>query len=163
VFPELPMTFKSFPTALAGLLFALAAPWAAHADSSASSASSGAGSASVGSSSRSLERSSDSSSRKDDKVAAGDYQVVEIVAVAERPGQLRLKLQPAGTEAGERFYLYVPEATVNQAGIGTGQTLKALARPYGTAFAKADAAQQPFFLVVQDAWLHELPSNPVTL
>lgn len=156
------MPHRPVPTLIAAALLALAAPLAAWADSSASSASSGAASASVGSSSRSIEKSSDGSSRKDDKVAAGDYEVVEIVAMAERPGELRLKLQPAGAGTGDRLYLYVPETTVNQAGIGAGQTLKALPRPYGTAFAKADAAQ-PFFLVVQDTWLRELPSNAVTL
>jgi hypothetical protein len=147
--------------ALLALALSSAPGWA---DSFASSASSAA-SQSVGSSSTSIEKSSDSSSRNDDRkqVAAGDYEVVEMVALAERPGQLRLKLQPPGGAEGDRFYLYLPEATANSAGLVHGQRLKALERPYGLAFARADAAQAPFFLVVQDTWLNELPSKAVTL
>ncbi len=163
---------RTLPLAPAALLaLALLCP-VAQADSLASSASS-AGSASVGSSSTSIEKSSDSSSRDDKKdIAAGDYEVVEMAAMAERPGQLRLKLQPPAGAPGDRFYLYVPEATVIAARITQGQTLKALARPYGLAFAAVDANQDkakaraeatPFFLVVQDTWLNELPSKAVTL
>lgn len=148
--------------ALLALLTLQAAP--AQADSFASSASSAA-SQSVGSSSTSIEKSSDSSSRNDDRkqVAGGEYEVVEMAALAERPGQLRLKLQPPGGAEGDRFYLYLPETTAVAAGLVQGQRLKALERPYGLAFARADAAQTPFYLVVQDAWLNELPSNAVTL
>lgn len=139
----------------AGALFAATLPAWADSTSSASSAVSN----SIGSSSTSIEKSSNSSSKKND-VAAGRYQVMDMVAMAERPGQLRLTMQ--GDTAENRFYLYLPEATVQEAGITTGQTLTALDRPYGTAFAKADATQ-PFFLVMQDAWLRELPSRPVVL
>lgn len=154
---------RRFARLLGAAVLALALSPATWADSFASSASSAA-SQSVGSSSTSIQKSSDSSSRDDRKqVAAGDYEVVEMVALAERPGQLRLKLQPPGGAPGDRFYLYLPEATVNAAGLVHGQVLKALERPYGLAFARAEAAQQPFFLVVQDTWLNELPSQAVTL
>ena len=141
----------------AGALFAATLPAWADSTSSASSAASN----SIGSSSTSIEKSSNSSSKKND-VAAGHYQVVHMVAMAERPGQLRLTMQGEDGTADSRFYLYLPEATVQEAGLTTGQTVTALARPYGTAFAKADAAQ-PYFLVMQDAWLRELPSRPVVL
>lgn len=141
----------------AGALFAATLPAWADSTSSASSAVSN----SIGSSSTSIEKSSNSSSKKND-VAAGHYQVVQMVAMAERPGQLRLTMQGDDGTADTRFYLYLPETTVQEAGLTTGQTVTALTRPYGTAFAKADATQ-PFFLVMQDAWLRELPSRPVVL
>lgn len=159
------MTLRSTPRLLPAAVIAVTlglSPFA-RADSVASSASSAA-SQSVGSSSTSIEKSSDSSSGNDRKqLAAGDYEVVEMVALAERPGQLRLKLQPPGGAAGDRFYLYLPETTVQTAGLVHGQVLKVLARPYGWAFARQTDAQHPFYLVVQDTWLDELPSRPVTL
>lgn len=137
----------------------LAATLPAWADSTSSASS--AVSNSIGSSSTSIEKSSDSSSKKND-VAAGHYQVVQMVAMVERPGQLRLTLQGQDDTANERLYLYLPETVVREAGITTGHTVTAMDRPYGTAFATAEATQ-PFFLVMQDAWLRELPSKPVTL
>lgn len=139
------------------LLTLLAAPnlgWASSATSSASDSVS----TSVGSLSDSLKNSSDSSSKTE--VAAGDYRVVEVVAVAERPGQLRLTLAAVQDDEQPRLYLYLPETTVTQAGVDTGQTLTAQARPYGLAFAKAGAAQ-PFYLLMRDEWLQELPSHPI--
>jgi hypothetical protein len=44
-----------------------------------------------------------------------------------------------------------------------GQVITAGHRPYGLAFATADAAgrAEPFFLVLDDAWYRELASRPV--
>jgi hypothetical protein len=144
-----------------GLLLAaaLAVPTLGWASSTTTSSASDSISTSVGSLSDSLKNSSDSSSKKTE-VAAGDYRVVEVVAVAERPGQLRLTLAAVQDDEQPRLYLYLPETTVTQAGVDTGQTLTALARPYGLAFAKAGAAQ-PFYLLMRDEWLQELPSHPI--
>ena len=75
-----------------------AAAWPCLAASSTSSAVSDSVGTSVGSLSGSIQRSSDSS--RTTTVADGDYRVVEVAAVAERPGQLRLTLQPVADPAG---------------------------------------------------------------
>jgi hypothetical protein len=129
----------------------------------ASSASEGA-SASVGSVSTSFETSSDSS--KKDKTAAGDYKLIDVAEVAERPGTLRLTLQPvtaaAEAKAGDNFILYVPAQVVVQNAVATGQVVSAKPRAYGVEFAKAETGRA-FFLVLNDEWHRELQSNAVTL
>jgi hypothetical protein len=158
---------KRFTPPLACLTLALgsAALPALAASSAASSASEGA-SASVGSVSTSFETSSDSSSKKE-KTAAGDYKVIEVAAVAERPGTLRMKLQPvaqgkATDEDDKSFFLYVPAQTLAQNQVAAGQIVAARQRPYGVEFAKGDTGRA-FFLVLHDAWHRELQSNAVVL
>jgi hypothetical protein len=132
----------------------------------ASSASEGA-SASVGSVSTSFETSSDASSKKE-KTAAGDYKLIDVADVAERPGTLRLTLQPvaaaatATAKADDHFILYVPAQVVAQNTVATGQVVSARPRAYGVEFAKADTGRA-FFLVLHDEWHRELQSNAVTL
>jgi hypothetical protein len=152
-----------FNTPLALLAVALGtAAVPAQASSTAASSASEGGSASVGSVSTSFEKSSDSSSKKD-KVAAGDYKVVDVAAVAERPGTVRLKLQPvADVNEDSAFFLYLPEQALAQSPVAVGQTVAARTRPYGVEFAKADTGRA-FFLVLHDAWYRELQSNAVTL
>ena len=155
---------KRFNAPLAVLTLALgaAAVPALAASSAASSASEGA-SASVGSVSTSFETSSDSSSKKD-KTASGDYKVIEVAAVAERPGTLRMKLQPVAQadDADNSFYLYVPAQTLVQSQVAAGQIVAARQRPYGVEFAKGDTGRA-FFLVLHDAWHRELQSTAVVL
>ncbi len=150
-------------TRLATLAIALgvaAAP--AHAASTAASSASEGASASVGSVSDSFEKSSDSSSKKD-KVAAGDYKVIEVAEMAERPGTLRMKLQPlAEANADNAFFLYLPAKALEQTTITAGQTVAARERAYGVEFAQADTGKA-FFLVLHDAWYRELQSNAVVL
>ena len=129
----------------------------ALAASSASSASSEGSSASVGSLSTSIEKSSKSSS-KDDKVAQGDYRIVEIAAADRQPGKLRLTLQ--AVDGQDEFFLYMPEAAVQQGRLATGGVVTAKLRDYGVEFASADTA---FFLVLNDAWHRELRTRPVTI
>ncbi len=157
-----------FSTPLACLALALgaAASPAMAASSTASSASEGV-SASVGSVSTSFETSSDSSSKKD-KTASGDYKVIEVAEVAERPGTLRMKLQPVATtnapnaDADNSFVLYLPAQAVAQSQVAAGQIVAARQRPYGVEFAKGDTGRA-FFLVLHDAWYRELQSNAVVL
>jgi hypothetical protein len=147
--------------ALAATLALLAAPPAMALSSTASSASEGA-SASVGSLSDSVKGSSNSSSG-DKKVAEGDYKILDVVAVADAPGTVEIKLQAvvlAGA-AGE-LLLRVPQRTLDQAGLAAGQLITARTRPYGVEFAKA-AGGAAFFLALSDGWLRELQNNPVTL
>lgn len=146
--------------ALAAACLAPALP--ALAASSTSSAASDSASSTVGSLSDSVQGSSNSSSG-DRKTAAGDYRVTEVAAVEQRPGDLRLTLAAVpGSGAEGEFYLYVPRRTVDEHAIATGMTVNAQDRPYGLQFALGDA-RRPFFLAVDDAWLRELRTTPVSL
>lgn len=140
----------------------------ALADSSTSSASSAA-SQSIGSSSTSIEKSSNSSSTKD-KVAQGPYTVVEMVALAQQPDMLRLRLRlqavaaTAGTSPSGDIVLLLPRQAAERSQLTVGQVIEAQHRPYGVAFAAVTTAGQtatPFFLVLDDAWFGELESRPL--
>lgn len=128
------------------------------AASSAASMASESLATSSGSVSDSSQTSSDSSTRPA-RQAQGDYRVVEVAALAERPGMLRVALQPAAGE-GEAFALYLPQQAVDQGGVVAGQVVRAEQRPYGVQFARADT-QQAFFLMLDDEWHRELASTPV--
>ena len=132
---------------------------AALAAGSASSTASAGSSASVGSISGSIDTSSNSSSRGGN-VAAGPYQVIEVAAVADRPGVLRVRLQALA--GGAEWALTLPQATAEQARLVAGDTVDVRTRDYGLQFARADT-QQAFFLVLHDTAWRELQSRPVTL
>jgi hypothetical protein len=155
---------KLSPVPFAALAVALAtAGLPAQAGSSASSASSEGSSASVGSVSTSFETSSDSSSKKE-KVAAGDYRVIEVAEMADRPGMLRMKLEPVAESAAadDSFFLYLPAQALAQHPVAAGQLVSARTRPYGVEFAQGDTGRA-FYLVLHDAWYRELQSNAVVL
>ena len=137
-----------------------AAAGPALAGSSASSASSEGSSASVGSLSTSIEKSSKSSS-KDDKVAQGDYRIVETAAAEQQPGKVRLTLQAVNAADGE-FYLYLPQATVQQGRLAVGGVITARQRDYGLEFS-AGAPRQAFFLALRDEWHQELQTRVIKL
>jgi hypothetical protein len=137
------------------LALGLVALPAAADSSSASSASS----ASMGSVSTSLETSSNSSTGKK-QVAQGAYTLVDMVAVADKPDMLRLRMQGQGPDQTAEFTLLMPRLTAERAQLVAGQTVHALARTYGIAFAATDKAS-PFFLVMDDAVYREVDSRPV--
>ena len=149
-------------------LFALALATPSLADSGASSASS-AGSASVGSLSNSLTASSNSSSPAD-KVAEGDYRVIEVAAVAERPGLLRLRLQAtAGPTGAGPIWLTLPEKALAGRALRSGDIVNAKHRPYGIEFAhdvrnlQGEPRRVAFFLVLADDWFGELAPRALSL
>lgn len=150
-----PTSLRLAGLAIAGLAFATSV----LAESLASSASS-AGSAASGSVSDSLKGSSNSSSGTR-QVADGDYRVLEVAAVAQRPGRVQLRLQ-AAQDPQHEFQLELPQATAAAAGLAVGDLVRSRQRPYGLEFARADT-QQAFFLVLEDDWSRELPSRPVSL
>lgn len=137
----------------------------AHAASSASSASSEGASASVGSSSTSIEQSSKSSTG-DNKQAAGAYRIAAVAAAPDRPGLLRLTLEPEGpaTEPGgaprQGIVLIVPTAAYEAGRLQAGERVLASARDYGLEFARADT-KEAFFLVVEDDWQRDLRTRAV--
>lgn len=134
---------------------ALALPLAAGAESFASSASS-AGSASSASLSDSIGGSSDASSGQR-TAAAGEYRIVAIVP-ADGARQ-RLQLQ-AVADARQGFTLTLPVAA---AALAVGDRIAVLERPYGLAFARADAPPQPFFVALADGWRGEMDLQRVAL
>lgn len=154
--------FKPRLAAIALLLGACALP--ASADSLLASSAAGGSSASSASSASS-DKSSDSS--KKTKTAAGPYRIVDVAALPERPGMLRVQLQalaapgPAGDAAVE-FILYLPQPAFERSHLAVGDAVTARARPYGTEFADA-GTDKAFFLVVDDDWYRELAANPLRL
>lgn len=146
--------------AAASVIVTAMAATSALAESSASTASSATSSA-AGSSSNSLQGSSNSSS-KNTTTAAGDYRIEAVTVAADRPGMVRLALQPvAPSDERQPLVLVLPQRTVTQEGLARGDTVSARARPYGIEFARAET-KQAFFLVVEDAWIRELDARPVT-
>lgn len=156
------MNHRIFPlSSLVLLLCAIALP-AMAASSTASSASDSASSA-TSSASDSLKTSSNGSSKATTAVTDGDYQVIEVAAVTERPGTVRMKLQAvAEPSAQSEFFLYVPQQIFDKSPLGAGQIVAARQRPYGVEFARGDS-RQAFFLVLDDASYRDLQSNAVVL
>jgi hypothetical protein len=142
------------------LLAALSAPVAA-AELSASSASS-ASSSSVGSVSTSLGASSDGSSKKTNQVAEGEYRILGVAALADKPGMVQLTLQALATPAAEPVLVRLPEAALQRHRLAAGDQVAALHRPYGLELARADD-RTAFFLVLEDAWFRELTPHAVNL
>jgi len=132
------------------------------AESFASSASS-AGSASSGSASDSLNTSSKSSTGT--KTADGDYRVIEVAELADRPGMLQLTLQGTAADEAREFTLRLPRQALEPRGIATGDIVSVRNRDYGLEFARGDGRdrREPFFLVLSDDWHRELEPRPVTL
>lgn len=134
----------------------------AQAASSAASSASESITTSVGSASASLQTSSGSST-KGQRLAEGDYRIVAVVAAAERPGSIRMKLQAvAGKYENSELFLTVPQAAFDNGRLGQGGTVTARKRAYGAEFANAET-HQVFFLVLEDDWYRELRSNAVVL
>lgn len=153
---------RLIPTCLALSMLLLGAAPPLHAASTAASSASEGASASVGSVSTSIRKSSDGSSRATG-VAQGDYRIIEVAALPEQPGQIRLALQSQADASEEgALFLYLPAQAVAQAELSAGQLVTATPQPYGIQFAKTET-RQAFFLVLEDAWYRELPSRPVTL
>jgi hypothetical protein len=119
---------------------------------------------SVGSSSTSVEKSSDSSSGGK-KVAQGQYQVIDVAALADQPDMMRVHLQAATPGATQEVFLLVPRLAAERGQLVVGQLIEAQDKPYGLAFVTVHnaIAATPFFLVLDDQWHRELNSRPVVL
>lgn len=154
-----------FARLVALALFALALSTPCLAESSASSASS-AGSASLGGSSTSLNTSSNSSAPKT-AVMEGDYRVIQVAGLADRPGMLQLQLQATQTKGSEgTIWLTLPQQALARRTLGIGDIVSAHHRPYGVEFAYAARGateSEAFFLVLADDWLADLDPHAVTL
>lgn len=141
------------------LLACLAGP--AGAGSLAASSAAGGSSASMGSSasSDSSEASSNSSSKRN--TAAGPYRITEVLALADRPGELRLQLQAVAGDADvPALALVLPAAVVARHGLAVGGMVTARPQTYGTAFTPGGTTEA-FHLVLNDGWQRELDARPV--
>jgi len=156
------MTHLKTSIASAALLLAsFTAP--AEASSTTASSASDSASSTASSGSESLKKSSDGSSKATTAVTSGDYEVIDVTRVAERPGTLRLRLQAVADRSPEsEFFLYLPQQTFDAAQLAAGQIVAARQRPYGLEFARGDS-RQGFFLVLDDDSARDLPSHVVTL
>ena len=154
---------RPFKKSLATLaLLACTAPLTCLAASSAASSVSDSLTQSSASISDSLTDSSHSSS-PNNKQALGDYKVIEMAEVADRPGYVELHLQPVATnKVGEELYLRLPRTAAEQGHVGTGAIVTALQRPYGIEFA-ANEPRAAFFLALADDVVRDMKLTPVTL
>jgi hypothetical protein len=144
-------------------LLCVAVSPALRAESFASSASS-AGSASSGSLSDSVQGSSNSSTGND-RVAEGEYRVIEVADVVDRPRHQRLRLEALrreGDAARAWFTLDLPRETVAAHSLSAGHVVAARHRPYGLEFAHA-RTREAFFLALADDWQRELAPRPIGL
>ena len=143
-------------------LLACTAPLTCLAASSAASSVSDSLTQSSASISDSLTDSSHSSS-PNNKQVLGDYKVIEMAEVADRPGYVELHLQPVATnKVGEELYLRLPRTAAEQGHVGTGAIVTALQRPYGIEFA-ANEPRAAFFLALADDYVRDMKLTPVTL
>jgi hypothetical protein len=135
----------------------------AFAASSAASSASESVTTSIGSLSDSVEGSSKSSSKPPRPLAAGDYKVIAVAAIADKPGMLRITLQAvnAPVETPE-IALVLPQKAFDTSGLTKGELVTAKDRSYGTEFSNKQT-QAAFFLVLNDEAHRELASKPVTL
>lgn len=93
-------------------------------------------------------------------VAEGDYKVIAVAQAEDKPGHTRLTLQAAGDAQQAPFFLFVPAAG-GQNRVAKGDIVTASKRPYGLAFAEAEATT-PFVLVLDPSWLQELQPKIVS-
>jgi hypothetical protein len=145
------------------VLLACAAPLSCLAESSVTSVVSDSLSRSSASISDSITGSSHSSS-PDNRQVKGDYKVIDMADVGDRPGLVELHLQRVAAEAtaGDEIYLRVPRAAADQGHLANGAIVTALQRPYGIEFA-ANQPRAAFFLALADDVASDLKMAPVTL
>ncbi|GAB1435813.1 hypothetical protein MASR2M32_20570 [Sphaerotilus sulfidivorans] len=148
------------------VLLALAQATAAVPVLAASTAASSAldsASSAVGSLSTSIGQSSRSSSGGD--LAAGDWRVTDVAALAPdaaEPGRALLALTLQAEPGGAELVLKLPRVLAERQALDTGVLLNVRRQGWGFELARAGAAE-PFFLVLDDMRHRELGSRPVTL
>jgi hypothetical protein len=144
-------------------LLACAAPLSCLAESSATSSISDSISQASGSISDSLKGSSHSSS-PDNKQVKGEYKVIDMAELADKPGYVELHLQPlaANATAADEIYLQLPRVAADQGHVGKDAIVTALQRPYGIEFA-ANQPRAAFFLALADDVARDMKMAPVSL
>ena len=89
--------------------------------------------------------------------------MLDVTALADRPGMLRLRLHPAQAIDGDAasFTLDLPHEALGLRGVTVGEVVGVRNREYGVQFARA-GTRVAFYLVLDDAWRNELDSHAVT-
>lgn len=154
------MNVHSAAASLCLSLLALTANPAGAASSTASSAAEGASSAASSGSKSSQQSSASSSNEK--TASAGDYRIIDVAAVPDQAGMVRLQLQAATAQGQEQAFLVLPQKTFEKTGLSTGQMVTAREHAYGLEFAD-HKTKQAFFLVLTDEWYRELNSQSLVL
>ena len=154
---------RHLPKTLATLaLLACAAPLSCLAASSAASSISDSLTQSSGSISDSLKGSSHSSS-PDNKQVKGDFKVIDMAELADRPGMVQLQLRPvAATSDDTDILLTLPRVAAANGHVEKDATITALQRPYGIEFASGQP-HAAFFLALANDWVSDLKTAPLTL
>jgi hypothetical protein len=147
------------PLHLAGLALASAISLPTSADSLSASTASDSLSTSMAGLSDSVSNSSTSASPGQHR-ADGDYRVIDVAEVPDRPGLLRLHLQPLAQGVDGTVDLTLPREAVAAGHVAQGGVVSALPRPYGIEFATG-TPHAAFFLALDDAWMREMRSTPV--
>ena len=121
-------------------------------------------SAAVGSLSESVSSASDSVSRTDRRAAAGDYRVTAGVDIGRDRHRLTLSAPVHAGDAqeaeGRTLLLELPTLLVRRHQLRAGARVRVEPRPYGLEFA-AGQPLTPFFLALDEGWLHGLAVRPV--
>jgi hypothetical protein len=147
-------------------LLACAAPLTCLAESSVTSVVSDSLSRSSGSVSDSITGSSHASS-PDNRQVRGNYKVMDMAAVDQRPGMVQLRLQPVaeGATADDQIFLTLPRTAAADGHVANGAIVTALQRPYGIEFATAPEGQPrtAFFLALADDAMRDLKMAPLAL
>ena len=144
-------------------LLACAAPLSCLAESSVTSVVSDSVSRSSGSISDSITGSSHASS-PDNKQVTGDYKVIDMAEVADRPGMVQLRLQPvaATATAADQVFLLLPRVAAEQGRVSTDGIVTAMQRPYGIEFASGQP-HAAFFLALADDYVRDMKMAPLAL
>ena len=152
-----------FKTLAAFALLTGAAALPCLAESSIASSASDSVSRSSASISDSITGSSHSSS-PDNKQVKGDYKVIDMAEVADRPGMVQLHLQPvaAAATADDELLLLLPREAAAQGHVSKDVVITALQRPYGIEFASGQP-HTAFFLALANDWAGDLNTAPLSL
>ena len=144
-------------------LLACAAPLTCLAASSVGSSVSDSLTESSGSVSDSLKGSSHSSS-PDNKQVKGDYKVIDMAEVADKPGMVQLRLQPVAANAGvdDQLLLTLPRVAADHGHVARDGVVTALQRPYGIEFASGQP-HAAFFLALADDYVRDMKMAPLAL
>jgi hypothetical protein len=144
-------------------LLACAAALPCLAESSVASLASDSLSRSSASISDSFTGSSHASS-PDNHQVKGDYKVIEMAEVDQRPGMVRLRLQPVAdaATADDQVFLLLPREAAADGHVAKDAIVTAMQRPYGIEFASGQP-HAAFFLALADDWARDLKAAPLSL
>ena len=103
------------------------------------------------------------SSSPDNKQVKGDFKVIDMAELADRPGMVQLQLRPVAATADDTdILLTLPRVAAANGHVEKDATITALQRPYGIEFASGQP-HAAFFLALANDWVSDLKTAPLTL